>query len=91
MKRRKRKMAYYNPNPNELIVDGRILNDNMEEYGLDTDWIYGELRKKNIDNIKDVSYGQIQSNGELNITVRKKERNHEEDNALIEHLRSKYK
>jgi len=60
--------------PSELIIDGRIVYKNLSSYGLNMQWLENELRHLKIDNIDDVFYAEIQSDGTLYATLKEKKR-----------------
>lgn len=41
--------------PIELIMDGKIIEENLQQNNLSTQWLYDELKKRKLD-IKDVFY-----------------------------------
>jgi len=51
--------------PVDLIIDGRILSDNIKKTGHDLDWLIGELKKRNIRNVKDVLFASLDTDGKL--------------------------
>lgn len=53
--------------PMEIIVDGKLIVNNLKEVGLTKSWVDKQLRNQKIKNIKDVLYAQLQSNGTLHI------------------------
>jgi uncharacterized membrane protein YcaP (DUF421 family) len=53
--------------PSEIIVDGKVIYDNLKELNLNEDWLNVELNKQNISSIKDIFYAEIQSDGSLYI------------------------
>lgn len=53
----------------EIIIDGKLIEKNLKSINLNKHWIDKELKKKNINNIKDISFGVISSNGELYIDL----------------------
>lgn len=55
--------------PQEIIVDGKVRNKNLNETGLTMEWLMNELKKKGIKDIKDVLYAQLQDDGSLFIDV----------------------
>lgn len=59
--------------PTDIISDGRLLHDNLKEIDLTEEWVMKKLRKKNIDDVADVFYAQIQTDGSLHIDEREKE------------------
>lgn len=42
----------------EIIVDGKIIKQNLEQHGLNSKWLMGQLQKNNIKKIKDVTLAQ---------------------------------
>lgn len=59
--------------PTDLISEGRIIHENLVELDLTEEWLMKKLRKKNIHDVQDVFYAQIQSDGSLFIDERKEE------------------
>ncbi|MSU00989.1 DUF421 domain-containing protein [Tissierella sp. DSM 105185] len=53
--------------PSQIIVDGKIVYQNLKPLGLSIEWLEKELDAQNISNIKDVFYAEIQSDGSLYI------------------------
>ena len=51
--------------PSEIIVDGKIIYDNLKELNLNEHWLQNELKKQNITSAKDVFYAEIQTDGSL--------------------------
>lgn len=49
----------------DLILDGRLMEDNLRKAKLDTDWLYGELAKSGITRIKDVLFASLDTKGDL--------------------------
>lgn len=56
--------------PTDLISDGKLLHENLQELNLTEEWVMKKLRKKNILNVEDVFYAQIQTDGSLFIDER---------------------
>lgn len=56
--------------PTDIISDGRLIRENLIELDLTEDWVMKKLRKKNIHDVKDVFYAQLQSDGSLFIDER---------------------
>ena len=54
----------------ELIVDGKLLKENLETLHIDKKWLNDELHKNNVDSIKRVLLAGIQSDGELYISLK---------------------
>ena len=51
--------------PIEIITDGKLLPRNLLEVGKNRDWLNNELRKANIEDVEEVFYAEIQSDGSL--------------------------
>ena len=51
--------------PSEIIVDGKVILDNLKELGLNEHWLDIQLKKQNISSIRDVFYAEIQNDGTL--------------------------
>lgn len=62
-------MKIHTPNlkyiPSEIIVDGKIIYHNLRELNLNENWLNSELKKKNIDSVKDIFFAEIQNDGTL--------------------------
>ena len=56
--------------PTELISDGKIILENLQELDLTEDWLLKKLKKKNIDSVETVYYAQILENGSLYISIK---------------------
>ena len=41
----------------EVIMDGRIMNDNLSRLGYDKEWLYNELKFQGVSNTKDIFLG----------------------------------
>lgn len=54
--------------PTEIIVDGKIVVKNLQELQLTQEWLERELRSAGIEDIRDVFFAELQSDGSLNIT-----------------------
>lgn len=53
--------------PMTLILDGRVLHDNMLELGIDKNWLNGQLQANNISDPKEVLYAEWKANQPLYI------------------------
>jgi Predicted membrane protein len=51
--------------PSEIIVDGKIINKNLEELGLTMTWLRKELKTKGYNSADQIFYAEIQSDGSL--------------------------
>ncbi len=58
--------------PTDIIADGKLVYENLQELDLTEEWVLKKLRKKNIHDVKDVFYAQIQTDGSLFIDEREK-------------------
>jgi len=58
--------------PTQVINEGKINNDTLNEFNLDEKWLYREMKKKGYNNINDIFYAEIDSNGQLFIMPLKK-------------------
>ena len=54
--------------PREVISDGKIMKVNLKELNKDVEWLKNELRKNNIESVKDVFYAEVRSDGTLYIS-----------------------
>ena len=54
--------------PREVISDGKIMKVNLKELNKDEEWLKNELRKNNIESVKDVFYAEVRSDGTLDIS-----------------------
>lgn len=53
--------------PSEIIVDGKVVQRNLKELGLDEKWLNSQLKQKKIATVKEVLYAEIQADGSLYI------------------------
>ncbi|MBD8034304.1 MULTISPECIES: YetF domain-containing protein [Solibacillus] len=56
--------------PTELISDGKIIKENLNELQLTEEWLLKKLSKKNYHSVEDLYYVQILENGSLYISVK---------------------
>jgi uncharacterized membrane protein YcaP (DUF421 family) len=61
----------------DLIIDGKIMNENLEDAGLDKDWLMTELSHKEVTDYKEILYAGLDTTGNLYISLKTEER--EED------------
>ena len=52
---------------NDIIIDGKIVDKNLQIVGVDEKWLKSELKKKNINAIEDVFYAGVDQNKILTI------------------------
>ncbi len=53
--------------PTEIIVDGKLVKDNLYETGKSLEWLDTQLKQAGISFIKEVLYAELQSDGSLYI------------------------
>lgn len=58
--------------PTEIIVDGKLVQKNLNEYGLTTSWLQNELSKAGISEVSEVFFAELQSDKNLYISKKKK-------------------
>lgn len=51
--------------PLDLIIDGRVLNKNLNRANVDEKWLKKQLSSKNIKNVKDVFFASLDTSGKL--------------------------
>ena len=51
----------------EVIMDGRILDDNLKRMGLDTTWLHNQLKEQGFKNAKEVFLGVCDQNNQLSL------------------------
>ncbi|SOC23177.1 uncharacterized membrane protein YcaP [Ureibacillus xyleni] len=56
--------------PTEIISNGKIISENLNEIGLTEEWVMNKLRKKKVQNLEDVYYAQVLENGSIYISLR---------------------
>ena len=49
----------------DIILDGRLMEDNLKKANLDTDWLYGQLAAFGITRVKDVLFASLDTRGSL--------------------------
>lgn len=57
--------------PVELIEDGEIIYQNLQQVHLDENWLMNELRKQGIYDVQEVAYASLDTDGNLYIDKRK--------------------
>jgi uncharacterized membrane protein YcaP (DUF421 family) len=53
------------PFATELIIDGNVIEKNLVELQLDRSWLTKKLNDEGINDVKEVFYAQLQTNGNL--------------------------
>lgn len=56
----------------DIIIDGRIMTENLEDINLDEMWLYNKLRNQNISDAGEVFYAGSDTAGNLYITRKTK-------------------
>lgn len=54
--------------PFALIMDGKVIDDNLAQAGLDEEWLNKQLIQKNINSYKEIFYAEWQEGSGLNIS-----------------------
>lgn len=57
--------------PSELIVDGRIIYENLKQNKLDEQWLIAELKKRGYNSAKEIVYASLDTDGNLYIDDRR--------------------
>ena len=60
--------------PEEIIIDSKIVYNNLSSYGLNIQWLENELKKQKIQSIDKVLYAELQSDGSLYVLLRDKKK-----------------
>lgn len=55
--------------PIELILEGKLIEKNLRKNRLTQQWLYKELRKREIENIKEVAFAALASNGNFYVNL----------------------
>lgn len=53
--------------PYQIIIDSKIVYQNLNKFGLGIEWLEKQLKAQKIDNLDEVFYAEIQSDGSLYI------------------------
>ena len=56
----------------ELILNGQIMISHLEMMNLDIEWLLNQLKIRNINNIDEVIFAAIQTDGQLYIALKNK-------------------
>lgn len=54
----------------ELIIDGQIIAPHLKRLNLDIKWLLEQLRSRNIENVEDVVFTALQTDGQLYIAIK---------------------
>lgn len=57
--------------PSEIIVDGEVITQNLTQNHLDFAWLYQELKKQGVKDLKEVVYASLDPEGNLYVDFRK--------------------
>lgn len=53
--------------PTELVVDGKVVMQNLNEWKLTREWLDKQLRQSGVRSAKDVMFAELQSDGSLHV------------------------
>jgi uncharacterized membrane protein YcaP (DUF421 family) len=53
----------------ELIIDGRLMRENLKKSGKDEAWLLDQLREKGVPKIEDVFFAALDKSGRLYLTL----------------------
>lgn len=54
----------------ELVIDGRIISQHLKIINKDTQWLLDQLKSRNINDIKDVIFAGLQTDGQLYVSLK---------------------
>lgn len=66
----------------DLIMDGKILNENLYSTNKDSKWLREQLKLKGINGAKDVFYAGIDASGNLYVSLKSKEKEEENHSGI---------
>ncbi|MCX7921965.1 MAG: DUF421 domain-containing protein [Clostridia bacterium] len=58
--------------PTEIIVDGKLVAKNLKELNLDKNWLDTQLSQAGVNSIKEVFFAELQSDGSLYVSKKRK-------------------
>ena len=58
--------------PTEIIVDGKLVQKNLEELNLSSGWLDQQLINAGITSVEEVFFAELQSDGSLHISKKNK-------------------
>ncbi|MDD4170580.1 MAG: DUF421 domain-containing protein, partial [Desulfotomaculaceae bacterium] len=61
------------------VVDGVVIQQNLQQNNLSEDWLYGELQKQGVVSIKDVFYASLDSDGNLYVDLKQDQMTYVQD------------
>lgn len=53
----------------ELILDGKVIEQNLHRKGLSNEWLNGKLKEKGIENVKEVAFAALATDGNLYVDL----------------------
>ncbi|AGK97572.1 YetF domain-containing protein [Clostridium pasteurianum] len=53
----------------ELVLEGKVIEKNLKQNSLTQQWLYKELKKKGIENIKEVAFAALSTNGNFYVNL----------------------
>ena len=54
--------------PTEIIVDGNLIEKNLKEINLATEWVYNQIKQAGLSSFNEVFFAELQSDGSLFIS-----------------------
>jgi len=65
--------------PSELVVDGVIIQQNLQQNKLDENWLLDELQKQGIQSLKEVFYASLDNEGKLYVDKKRDDLDYVQD------------
>lgn len=56
--------------PTEVVVDGNVIESNLQMVNLTKEWLIGELEKQNVRDVRDVAYASLDTSGSLYVDLK---------------------
>jgi len=53
----------------ELILDGKVIEQNLQHKGLNKEWLHKKLKEKGIENVHEVAFAALATNGNLYVDL----------------------
>ena len=53
----------------ELILDGKVIEQNLQRKDLSKEWLNGKLKEKGVRNVKDVAFAALATDGNLYVDL----------------------
>lgn len=57
--------------PSELIIDGKIIQQNLKQNNLDEEWLFKELERKGVKRLDEVMYASLDTDGNLYVDTKR--------------------